>query len=146
MNKSFYYCHGPAIIGSYPRTWFIEHHNCISLRSVDWCVSLLSINYFTCWKKITCVLPDFLIPHCSNPSVCYAWKVYLVLLVLSFLMHVMISLSGSSDVLDIFMSITGFLSKFMIWCKKKHFCYLELIIFKRIFIWFFRQRKVHWVK
>ena len=109
INKRFYYFHGPVIIGPQWSTCFIQNHHCIAFSTFDWCVCLPSIHYLTCWTYFCArFLHDFLFPHSSNSYVWSAWRFHLVLLLFSILTHVMIALSEISDLLTIFMPITGF--------------------------------------
>ena len=129
ISNRVYYFYRPVRKGSQLRTFFIYHNHGISLCSVDWCVCLQSIHYFTCWSCFcACFLPGFLISHCYNPSVCYSWNFHLVLYIISIWMHVMTALSDSSYAMAIFRPIPGFFKRALYDARISHplWC-LELI-------------------
>ena len=89
-EKKLYYCHGfPGLI----QRWGLALRNIKIVRnkdSVDCCVCIPSILYFTCWTFFAYFIPDPLITPCYNPHVWSAWNFDLFL---NFWMHVMTELS-----------------------------------------------------
>ena len=106
------------------RTWFIQHLNSLLLCSDKWCVWFPYLHHFTCWTCLCVFPPSLLTLHCSNTFVRYTWNIYLELLLLSIWIHVMMDLSDTSSVLDIFMDITGLLKRAWFHTKQytPHYC------------------------
>ena len=100
--------------------------------SVDWCVCLTSILYFTCLTSICdCFIPVPLITPCSNHYVWSAWNFDLVMFLLTVWINVMTGMSDRSAITTIFMPITGFWGWDWSDDKKPPLCWLKRITSKK---------------
>ena len=118
-DKKLYYFHGFSIYNSDIRTCFIKHQNCMTLRSVGWCVCLSSTLYFNCWTRF-CGFSYYYIDNNLFQSLCLPclefWRFFVLIDCLNTYNEIPIIQILFTDYL---FSYNRHLKMSIIWCKNR---------------------------
>ena len=110
IHNRVYYYHGLVRGYSYINNFFLDRQNYMALRSVGWCIFLPALHSFICLTRFLSLFSFCCIETTLFHSFCLLWlKLLPCLVVIVSLIAMMTSLPYISDVMTIFVLVTGVL-------------------------------------